>query len=101
MHESLHINSIQRHKKTKTGDTADDPLKTFSDSVLHVIAFEPRFDIASGLVRPALRLRTMLAQFVPVTWRIRDRKSTRLNSSHGYISYAAFCLKKKIRCLGR
>src|SRR2546429_5805389 len=25
----------------------------------------------------------------------RDRKSTRLNSSHGYISYAAFCLKKK------
>src|SRR2546422_4359580 len=27
--------------------------------------------------------------------RIRDRKSTRLNSSHGYISYAVFCLKKK------
>src|SRR2546422_8177531 len=25
----------------------------------------------------------------------RDRKSTRLNSSHGYISYADFCLKKK------
>src|SRR2546429_6065828 len=25
----------------------------------------------------------------------RDRKSTRLNSSHGYISYAVFCLKKK------
>src|ERR1041385_7956617 len=24
----------------------------------------------------------------------RDRKSTRLNSSHGYISYAVFCLKK-------
>src|SRR2546422_5726405 len=31
-------------------------------------------------------------------YRIReyiDRKSTRLNSSHGYISYAVFCLKKK------
>src|SRR2546422_8493405 len=26
---------------------------------------------------------------------ITDRKSTRLNSSHGYISYAVFCLKKK------
>src|SRR5687768_17823727 len=26
--------------------------------------------------------------------RDRDRKSTRLNSSHGYISYAVFCLKK-------
>src|SRR2546429_1072813 len=28
-----------------------------------------------------------------------DRKSTRLNSSHGYISYAVFCLKKKKRYL--
>src|SRR2546429_1503190 len=28
-----------------------------------------------------------------------DRKSTRLNSSHGYISYAVFCLKKKKQCL--
>src|SRR2546429_6309990 len=28
-----------------------------------------------------------------------DRKSTRLNSSHGYISYAVFCLKKKIHTL--
>src|SRR2546422_6596268 len=27
---------------------------------------------------------------------LQDRKSTRLNSSHGYISYAVFCLKKKI-----
>src|SRR2546429_4604287 len=27
--------------------------------------------------------------------RQQDRKSTRLNSSHGYISYAVFCLKKK------
>src|SRR2546430_4184336 len=27
----------------------------------------------------------------------RDRKSTRLNSSHSQISYAVFCLKKKIR----
>src|SRR2546429_6995054 len=27
--------------------------------------------------------------------RFGDRKSTRLNSSHGYISYAVFCLKKK------
>src|SRR2546429_1499661 len=33
-------------------------------------------------------------------WRyacMSDRKSTRLNSSHGYISYAVFCLKKKNR----
>src|SRR2546429_2698498 len=30
-------------------------------------------------------------------FRVTDRKSTRLNSSHGYISYAVFCLKKKPR----
>src|SRR2546429_6495255 len=30
-----------------------------------------------------------------------DRKSTRLNSSHGYISYAVFCLKKKKTCITR
>src|SRR2546429_4064369 len=28
-----------------------------------------------------------------------DRKSTRLNSSHGYISYAVFCLKKKTKII--
>src|SRR2546422_7029873 len=34
----------------------------------------------------------------PVALLGEDRKSTRLNSSHGYISYAVFCLKKKMRC---
>src|SRR5687768_17911725 len=40
-----------------------------------------------------------VARFVIATASIHspagDRKSTRLNSSHGYISYAVFCLKKK------
>src|SRR5258707_2559786 len=31
----------------------------------------------------------------PLSWVARDRKSTRLNSSHANISYAVFCLKKK------
>src|SRR5256884_4954758 len=33
---------------------------------------------------------------VDILYENQDRKSTRLNSSHGYISYAVFCLKKKI-----
>src|SRR2546422_4590549 len=37
------------------------------------------------------RLAAFLAELVAR----RDRKSTRLNSSHGYISYAVFCFKKK------
>src|SRR2546422_11312350 len=36
----------------------------------------------------------------PVARRLQDRKSTRLNSSHGYISYAVFCLKKKRNAWG-
>src|SRR3989449_7895511 len=36
-----------------------------------------------------------LVAAAPVALLERDRKSTRLNSSHGYISYAVFCLKKK------
>src|SRR5256884_799667 len=40
-----------------------------------------------------------LQEYLPVlgfrSWVPVDRKSTRLNSSHGYISYAVFCLKKK------
>src|SRR5437762_8882172 len=32
-----------------------------------------------------------------VDWQAADRKSTRLNSSHRCISYAVFCLKKKIK----
>src|SRR5687768_17889588 len=39
-----------------------------------------------------------MASHSPARWfglPFPDRKSTRLNSSHGYISYAVFCLKKK------
>src|SRR2546422_7206134 len=40
--------------------------------------------------------RTAMLESAPWTrGELRDRKSTRLNSSHGYISYAVFCLKKK------
>src|SRR5207245_4430029 len=34
------------------------------------------------------------AQMARITGTVKDRKSTRLNSSHGSISYAVFCLKK-------
>src|SRR5687768_18011091 len=40
------------------------------------------------------RLKRVRRYYRRFTRRI-DRKSTRLNSSHGYISYAVFCLKKK------
>src|SRR2546429_7261952 len=41
--------------------------------------------------RVYIQYRAVNLRILPVL----DRKSTRLNSSHGYISYAVFCLKKK------
>src|SRR2546426_8185114 len=50
----------------------------------------------SGARRPrAERDRALLPRLGAATGDLRDRKSTRLNSSHLVISYAVFCLKKK------
>src|SRR5438128_136187 len=50
---------------------------------------------ASGARAAADRCNAWLAAGAPVPSQVPDRKSTRLNSSHGSISYAVFCLKKK------
>src|SRR2546430_5445716 len=50
--------------------------------------------------RPVSEIINQLASATPIqlqVQRLRDRKSTRLNSSHSQISYAVFCLKKKKR----
>src|SRR2546422_9171831 len=46
---------------------------------------------SAQLANPPGTFNYLSTHFVVTT----DRKSTRLNSSHGYISYAVFCLKKK------
>src|SRR5206468_13109980 len=51
---------------------------------------------AARLARPGARRGGRgLPRVVPASPSARDRKSTRLNSSHDQISYAVFCLKKK------
>src|SRR2546422_2771586 len=55
-----------------------------------------QFDCAVDLIDQSRSIRAPENKHVSrVAWDCRDRKSTRLNSSHGYISYAVFCLKKK------
>src|SRR2546430_12329360 len=55
---------------------------------------EPRFYCFGETGRGVLTVREILGDHT--CWiRERDRKSTRLNSSHSQISYAVFCLKKK------
>src|SRR2546426_7755198 len=59
--------------------------------------------LSHGIVHQAIKgfnpifLFASAKQFCPVDIQSRDRKSTRLNSSHLVISYAVFCLKKKNR----
>src|SRR2546429_6708017 len=62
-----------------------------SSERISVTSFEPEFALFS-VTRAAVSVRESDAA-LSITK--RDRKSTRLNSSHGYISYAVFCLKKK------
>src|SRR2546429_6079916 len=51
-------------------------------------------DHAEKIAAGILQNNEVAARFIPPGI-AGDRKSTRLNSSHGYISYAVFCLKKK------
>src|SRR5205809_3800769 len=83
----------------------DPQFKYFADH-FHVVALDPRSQGDSdkptdgnSCERRAQDIRELLEHLkldrvVLVGWSL-DRKSTRLNSSHGYISYAVFCLKKK------
>src|SRR3989449_3520645 len=66
----------------------------------HFIGFDRLLRIALGrgktlrLYGPPGLIANIEGKLRGYTWNL-DRKSTRLNSSHGYISYAVFCLKKK------
>src|SRR2546422_11438677 len=65
---------------------------------IYTLSLHDALPILSGSTCfPARRSSPMVADAVLLAagYGTRDRKSTRLNSSHGYISYAVFCLKKK------
>src|SRR5690242_21006803 len=64
-----------------------------SHAVVEIIKRGTVADIAPGILQPVARPDAGVGIEQPVT--VRDRKSTRLNSSHMSISYAVFCLKKK------
>src|SRR5687768_18450538 len=82
LHDALPISTIFGKRLSVAKFT---PLEAFSTS-RNVCSSRPAFFAATITSAVAERL-TALSKL--------DRKSTRLNSSHGYISYAVFCLKKK------
>src|SRR5688572_31272846 len=77
----------------------------FPYTTLFRSGYEPVIDAerSAGRMSPARRdlyLKLGLAGFAVGNMMLfRDRKSTRLNSSHSQISYAVFCLKKKIKSI--
>src|SRR2546429_3787457 len=56
---------------------------------------KPAQEVVVALAGPGVNVILATALAGVLAARGVDRKSTRLNSSHGYISYAVFCLKKK------
>src|SRR5687768_18295148 len=81
----------RRSSDLALGETFDD-LGMVVEGVEHIGGGLDRVVVAKVVdiqpIKKADRIRKVLVD-------IGDRKSTRLNSSHGYISYAVFCLKKK------
>src|SRR5256885_11009889 len=69
---------------------------TLTDCEIGVLSAEALDEIMAKDAALAAKLMALLARKLSFRLRaIRDRKSTRLNSSHLVISYAVFCLKKK------
>src|SRR2546428_2654266 len=62
---------------------------------IYTLSLHDALPISSASSRSCPGVRIMTVSGVPATVMMRDRKSTRLNSSHDQISYAVFCLKKK------
>src|SRR2546429_2082578 len=65
---------------------------------IYTLSLHDALPISAETFRPVRPncLNSIGASLIAPRWSSsKDRKSTRLNSSHGYISYAVFCLKKK------
>src|SRR5437899_7182992 len=85
------------------------PYTTLFRSKLSLLLASTRFEQERARRhRHRVRLKTFILNLIDTSYermlgklstRMRDRKSTRLNSSHLGISYAVFCLKKKINTI--
>src|SRR5699024_11571726 len=78
-----------------------DEAKEFLNTGLEELGLSDPSELTINLSINTSEAHSTIAQYVQEGWNqnlgIKDRKSTRLNSSHVSISYAVFCLKKKIK----
>src|SRR2546422_6573366 len=82
--------------KARSGEDALLHLLRETFAVILLDVQMPRLDGLQTAELIKQREQTRHIPIIFITALSRDRKSTRLNSSHGYISYAVFCLKKKM-----
>src|SRR5206468_11709743 len=89
LHDALPISAVGKELTRSLGPDTGDPdyVGPFRDFVAQ--------DLVELRRGAANWLRALIQKALPDVWGA-DRKSTRLNSSHDQISYAVFCLKKKI-----
>src|SRR5207245_1149640 len=72
-------------------------VKEYAHLLRHDPAYAGKAEKISTMTRDVCEvIEAEFGRIEPILARKKDRKSTRLNSSHGSISYAVFCLKKKI-----
>src|SRR2546422_4266798 len=98
------IPKIVRVHSSEIREAVQEPIQQIVDAVRRALEITPP-ELASDIVDRGIvmtgggalirGLDVLLQQETGLPIHDVDRKSTRLNSSHGYISYAVFCLKKK------
>src|SRR5438105_8582225 len=79
----------------RTAVASDHTILVFGDSLSAAYGIRPEQGWVALLTQ---RLHSQGYGYQIVNASVRDRKSTRLNSSHEWISYAVFCLKKNNEC---
>src|SRR2546429_4391698 len=92
------FSSRRRHTRCSRDWSSDVCSSDLSQSFAHEYQYVHNLiEIPSDVILPVEALDGSIghSKMVAIFAYAIDRKSTRLNSSHGYISYAVFCLKKK------
>src|SRR2546429_3877394 len=86
-------NAFPMEKATAPRKERLSPAEDFDEGIVrHAEPVETEARLAVAMENATAPAKELEPESTPATG---DRKSTRLNSSHGYISYAVFCLKKK------
>src|SRR5207247_10676787 len=100
---ATHSSSLSLYLRPRSSSSSSSSLNTPPTSVLSTLSLHDALPISQHGSGRSLSPRracvpegvTLLSGRFIVGSTARDRKSTRLNSSHEWISYAVFCLKKK------